>query len=765
MQGQRSMVQSLTETFEIDHGSSSNNTARDLQLSWNNLLNDFNHDSGNLNSWNLDGSSSGDHTSNQPSNDEANIVSLESENINLNSNQAANEPWLLQNSNSDDIPQSQNLNSGFVANSGQVMEAGISPHPDKPGGSQTEQIPSPGGSTEGGDGRRLPCKRKAVEGVSEHPSLDGSSSSLQLAENNVWHATPVQHLSGVNGAGITSDYHHCSSSTAGDEENSHRNFRMRTNPPHQQDPATFNLRPSGNAIMRSHDWRPIYSPSRLLPFHPSLELGSTATIPSYPQRHSLVPHIPSFPASTVNPYPYFGGPNPHHSIVPHIPSLSSSPVIVGERPPSLQDEANTSSMLRRILEHPMSVPATVMRNLMEDPTHWSSVNGNISVPGNIASSSYIGSSSVVRPSPSSTWVPHPGPPGQYPRMLSANRNTSVPGNIAYSSRIGSSSVVHPSPGSTWVPNPGRPGQYLHRLPEVVRWPMFPTSETESPAQSNAFPPLHSVPGNIASSSRIGSSSVVHPSPGSTLVPNPGCPGQYLRRLPEVVRWPMFPTSETESPAQSNAFPPLHSADSTSSQEMVLPSGVGHLGNQGHPPYPRPSFWMDRQGDGVLGVPSSSRSLPAPVARGRPTVYEQIRSLLDLMQRGENLRVEDVLIVYRSVFYGAADAYDRHRDMRLDANNISYEEFLALEEQLGSVSTGLSEETVLKFLKQQKYVSIPVDASPEVEPCCVCQEEYVEGDELGKLDCGHDFHAACIKQWLMQKNVCPLCKTTALVTLD
>lgn len=48
-------------------------------------------------------------------------------------------------------------------------------------------------------------------------------------------------------------------------------------------------------------------------------------------------------------------------------------------------------------------------------------------------------------------------------------------------------------------------------------------------------------------------------------------------------------------------------------------------------------------------------------------------------------------------------------------------------------------------------------------CVLWQEEYMEGAELGRLDCGHDFHTACIKQWLMIKNLCPICKTTALST--
>lgn len=42
-----------------------------------------------------------------------------------------------------------------------------------------------------------------------------------------------------------------------------------------------------------------------------------------------------------------------------------------------------------------------------------------------------------------------------------------------------------------------------------------------------------------------------------------------------------------------------------------------------------------------------------------------------------------------------------------------------------------------------------------------QEEYEEGDDLGKIDCGHSYHVACIKQWLLQKNQCPICKASAL----
>ncbi|PKI33527.1 hypothetical protein CRG98_046083 [Punica granatum] len=135
-----------------------------------------------------------------------------------------------------------------------------------------------------------------------------------------------------------------------------------------------------------------------------------------------------------------------------------------------------------------------------------------------------------------------------------------------------------------------------------------------------------------------------------------------------------------------------------------------------------------------------------------------------MRRGENLRAEDYMLFEPLMFQGLAEMHDRHRDMRLDVDNMSYEELLELEERIGDVSTGLKEETILKFLKQHKSQMPAGEKSlKDSEPCCICQEQYVDGDDIGELDCGHDFHVNCIKQWLTHKNLCPICKTTGLIT--
>ncbi|MBA0595528.1 hypothetical protein Gorai_012395 [Gossypium raimondii] len=85
--------------------------------------------------------------------------------------------------------------------------------------------------------------------------------------------------------------------------------------------------------------------------------------------------------------------------------------------------------------------------------------------------------------------------------------------------------------------------------------------------------------------------------------------------------------------------------------------------------------------------------------------------------------------------------------------------MALEERIGNVSTGLSEEAILNRLKRQNFLTDSMN--PNKHLFTNLQEEYNDGENLGTLECGHNFHADCIKQWLVRKNLCPICKTTGL----
>nr|CAB3460339.1 unnamed protein product [Digitaria exilis] len=92
----------------------------------------------------------------------------------------------------------------------------------------------------------------------------------------------------------------------------------------------------------------------------------------------------------------------------------------------------------------------------------------------------------------------------------------------------------------------------------------------------------------------------------------------------------------------------------------------------------------------------------------------------------NLRgsaAERFMMLDQLVIHESREDSDPHWDMRLDIDDMSYEELLALGERIGN-------------------------------------EEYKFKDSVGKLKCGHDYHADCIKKWLQVKNVCPICKASA-----
>uniref|UniRef100_A0A0E0D6B6 RING-type E3 ubiquitin transferase n=1 Tax=Oryza meridionalis TaxID=40149 RepID=A0A0E0D6B6_9ORYZ len=109
--------------------------------------------------------------------------------------------------------------------------------------------------------------------------------------------------------------------------------------------------------------------------------------------------------------------------------------------------------------------------------------------------------------------------------------------------------------------------------------------------------------------------------------------------------------------------------------------------------------------------------------------------------------------------------DEHRDMRLDVDSMTYEELVALEERIGNVNSGFTESYIEENLKSSSYVPdtdcMPDQSSVENGACIICQEEYEAKELVGTLGCGHKYHTMCIKEWLMVKNLCPICKTTAL----
>ncbi|KAK4398344.1 putative E3 ubiquitin-protein ligase ZFP1 [Sesamum angolense] len=165
--------------------------------------------------------------------------------------------------------------------------------------------------------------------------------------------------------------------------------------------------------------------------------------------------------------------------------------------------------------------------------------------------------------------------------------------------------------------------------------------------------------------------------------------------------------------------------------------------------------------------------PTNVRLYRPHRREIILNTNARHRNFSHLRIlpeDEVAILEIPRYHEAGDSIDQHRDMRLDIDHMSYEELLALEEQIGSVGTGLSEEFIQNNLKTRTFTSSPASVNLEdptchdqqkINFCVVCQTDYKCEENIGTLDCGHEYHRECIKKWLLVKNTCPVCKSTAL----
>jgi hypothetical protein len=87
----------------------------------------------------------------------------------------------------------------------------------------------------------------------------------------------------------------------------------------------------------------------------------------------------------------------------------------------------------------------------------------------------------------------------------------------------------------------------------------------------------------------------------------------------------------------------------------------------------------------------------------------------------------------------------------------FQELLALEERIGNVNTGLSEEVVKKLLKQRKFSSWRLKASLDHEPCCICQVFHIllSLSELIPSSVGHRYFSQKHQATPMILSICSL----------
>ena len=112
-----------------------------------------------------------------------------------------------------------------------------------------------------------------------------------------------------------------------------------------------------------------------------------------------------------------------------------------------------------------------------------------------------------------------------------------------------------------------------------------------------------------------------------------------------------------------------------------------------------------------------------------------------------------------------DDEDDINDGDLPGDGMSYELMLRLGEQIGDVKSErwsrIAREKIeaLPTFEFDHALTKEKDENDSDVKCLVCQFQYEDKECLRRLPCGHCFHAECIDQWLLGKNVCPYCRKT------
>ncbi|XP_010548010.1 PREDICTED: E3 ubiquitin-protein ligase MBR2-like isoform X2 [Tarenaya hassleriana] len=196
-----------------------------------------------------------------------------------------------------------------------------------------------------------------------------------------------------------------------------------------------------------------------------------------------------------------------------------------------------------------------------------------------------------------------------------------------------------------------PEYHLFRPSTEMRNPM-PDQSTWSfsrgnprPGMSSSIPSFQPIPAWILSRS------------GSTHNPS---------RTSELAPSSLFSSIGSESASRGGPLPSIRTGPSVPWNEAAaMPSGSS--GRSHHRPWPRRSGLASERQNDLRHLQHLGRSLSADIDR-RNQLMSEILQVLNAMQQEENIPFEDDPFMYR----GTAEVHDRHRDMRLDVDSMSYE---------------------------------------------------------------------------------------------
>lgn len=101
---------------------------------------------------------------------------------------------------------------------------------------------------------------------------------------------------------------------------------------------------------------------------------------------------------------------------------------------------------------------------------------------------------------------------------------------------------------------------------------------------------------------------------------------------------------------------------------------------------------------------------------------------------------------------------------MDVARMTYENLLELGDAVGRADDGPSvDQAAIEALPRWRSTAggTAVCSTYTSGHCAICQENVQADEDVRVLPCGHEYHYACIAQWLPHKNTCCICQCTAI----
>ena len=163
--------------------------------------------------------------------------------------------------------------------------------------------------------------------------------------------------------------------------------------------------------------------------------------------------------------------------------------------------------------------------------------------------------------------------------------------------------------------------------------------------------------------------------------------------------------------------------------------------------------VEQKNNQIKNVKDNISKMNESIKTKNENIEKMMKELDDFRKQNEDLEKKINDIAEELDEAGGLDLSGSLSNGQPNVDEMTYEQLLELEEQMGSVANGLNEEEI-KNLKYDKFIK---DKYSE-DKCIICQYNFIELESIVGLPCKHFFHFDCLKPWVDKQHYCPLCKT-------